>query len=369
MHVVLVMDGPIDSLSASSVSRYHISRGIDTPQSVTVLRPLFNRLLLRLNQPLQPLQIYSLTVSGLRDCNGNPIETLLSVRLALGGPPDSLNLVVNEVLFNPPPEGSDFVELYNRGPYPADLSQLYLANRNAAGMVGSSTPLAAEPLVLFPGEHLALTEDFSWLRSRYRPPDSARLLTLPVLPSYNDDAGTVVLLNTSGSVLDEVSYHENWHFPLIRDREGISLERTGFSESSSESGNWHSASSSTGHATPGYRNSQYRSDEISGAVVEVTPKAITPDNDGQDDYLRIGYRFPESGFVATVSVFDAWGRPVRLLQRNALCGTAGYFVWNGLGEYGRDLAAGMYVVLTEVFHPAGKKRQFRNVVVVARQIR
>jgi hypothetical protein len=365
--VVLVMSEPVDSAAASIAGRYRIGQGMDTPHSAIPLRPLFNRVHLRLNTPLQPLRIYMLRLSGMRDCTGDSISTLWSVRVALCGPSDSLNLVVNELLFNPPPDGYDFVELYNRGPYPADLSRLYLANRNTAGIVSNTVPLSGEPFTLFPGDHVAVSENLSWLRRRFLPPDSVRLLQLPALPSFNDDGGTVLLLNTAGRVLDEVKYSEGWHFPLIRNREGISLERIAVAGSSADAENWHSASSSTGYATPGYRNSQYWQHESGNAGVETTPKVITPDNDGSDDYARITYRFDEPGYVASITVLDASGRPVRLLQRNALCGVSGNFFWNGLGENAQSLPTGIYILHTEAFHAGGKRKKFRNVLVVARR--
>lgn len=365
--IVLVMSEPVDSTAASCAGQYRIGPGTDTPLSARPLRPLFNHVRLHLNTPLQRLRVYALHLSGIRDCNGNPINDLLPVRVALCGPADSLNLVVNELLFNPPIDGYDFVELYNRGPYPADLAQLYLANRNSAGAVSNTIPLSEGPYTLFPGNHVAVSENISWLRSHFRPPDSVRFLQAPTFPSLNDDAGTVVLLNTAGRILDEVKYSEGWHFPLIRDREGISLERISVAGSSADPGNWHSASSSNGYATPGYQNSQYWQDESGSAELEVVPKTITPDNDGSDDFARITYRFAEPGFVASITVLDASGRPVRSLQRNALCGISGSFVWNGLGEDSRPLPTGIYILHTVAFHPGGKRKNFRNVVVVARR--
>ena len=45
------------------------------------------------------------------------------------------------------------------------------------------------------------------------------------LPSFPDDEGDVMLLNFQGAVVDEVKYKDDWHFTLIDDAEGVSLER------------------------------------------------------------------------------------------------------------------------------------------------
>ena len=102
-------------------------------------------------------------------------------------------------------------------------------------------------------------------------------------------------------------------------------------------------------------------------TIKTSPDIISPDNDGMDDFLTIDYNFPEPGYVANISIFDAAGRRVRYLQRNALMGTKGYFRWDGLGEKNEKLAVGIYVIYTEVFNLQGKTKKFKNVVVLARR--
>jgi hypothetical protein len=102
-------------------------------------------------------------------------------------------------------------------------------------------------------------------------------------------------------------------------------------------------------------------------TVKITPETISPDNDGFDDFATIQYDFPAPGNVANISIFDAAGRPVRYLQRNALCGTQGFFRWDGLGDRAQPLAVGIYVLYTEVFNLDGKSKKFKNVVVLARK--
>ena len=122
-----------------------------------------------------------------------------------------------------------------------------------------------------------------------------------------------------------------------------------------------------GYGTPTYKNSQYRLDaEVKGDIT-VTPEIVSPDNDGQDDFATINYSFPEPGYVANITIFDAVGRPVRYLQRNALSGTKGFYRWDGLGEKQQKLAVGIYIIYTEVFNLKGKTKKFKNVIVLARK--
>jgi len=56
---------------------------------------------------------------------------------------------------------------------------------------------------------------------------------------------------------------------------------------------------------------------------------------------------------------------VRYLQRNAFCGSTGYFRWDGLAEKNQPLTVGIYIIYTEVFNLQGKTKKFKNVIVLA----
>jgi len=122
-----------------------------------------------------------------------------------------------------------------------------------------------------------------------------------------------------------------------------------------------------GYGTPGNKNSQYKFNEEVQGEVAVTPDIFSPDNDGNVDFATINYSFPSAGYVANITIFDASGRPVRYLQRNALSGIKGYYLWDGLGDKNRKLPQGIYIIFTEIFNKEGKKKQFKNTIVLARR--
>jgi hypothetical protein len=197
------------------------------------------------------------------------------------------------------------------------------------------------------------------------------------MPPFNDDEGNVILLNEQGAVVDDIPYKDDWHFDLISNDEGVALERINYEDTSrdnrttanidEQAQNWHSAATNIGYGTPTYRNSQFRIDATVQGAVKITPETISPDNDGFDDFATISYNFPEPGYVANITIFDAVGRPVRYLQRSALCGTQGFFRWDGLGDRAQQLPAGIYILYTEVFNLEGRTKKFKNVVVLARR--
>src|SRR5690606_34819436 len=70
-------------------------------------------LLVVLSGSLEPGILYAVSVRNVRDCNHN-LALEKSTAFAVPEPADSLDVVINEILFNPKPGGVDFVEIYNR---------------------------------------------------------------------------------------------------------------------------------------------------------------------------------------------------------------------------------------------------------------
>ena len=364
--LILSFDEPLDSMKAATVNNYNISDGVDKPIAAIALAPAFNKVSLKLHAPLIGGKTYVITVAGTTDCMGNAIASNSNVKVALNSVAESGDIIVNEILFNPPSAGSDYVEIYNRSNKIIDLKQTYISNRNAAGIVSSITQISADNYLLFPKEFMVLSNDIDWVKSTYINQNPNAFLKV-ALPVFNDDKSNVVLLNAQGNITDEVAYSDKWHFTLLDNKEGVALERIDYDGPSQSAENWHSAATSVGYGTPSYKNSQYRiSDGLQGEV-KLSPEIISPDNDGQDDFASIDYNFPTPGYLANITIFGASGRPVRYLQRNALCGTKGNFRWDGLGDKNQSLPIGIYIVFSEVFNLQGNTKQFKTAIVLARR--
>ncbi len=367
INVVLVFDEPLNSLKAATAINYSISDGIGSPASVIATAPAFSKVNLRLATPLQRNKVYTITTQNVTDCAGNTIGAKNTAKVGLSEVADSLGIIVNEILFNPPAAGSDYVELYNLSNKIVDLNQTYIANRNSSNTISSIALLSNEPYLFFPQEFLVVTENPDWVKSAYITQNPDAFIKVASMPSYNDDAGNVIVLNAQGKITDEVPYSDKWHFKLLDNKEGVSLERIDYAASSSLPDNWHSAATSVHYGTPTYKNSQFRINDGVQGEVKLSPEIVSPDNDGMDDFATIDYSFPSAGYIASITIFDANGRPVRFLQRNALCGTQGSFRWDGLGEKNQQLATGVYVVFTEIFNLAGNRKIFKTPIVVARR--
>lgn len=312
--------------------------------------------------------VYNITVGNVTDCKGNSIGSVNKTRVGLPADATAGEWIINEILFNPRSNAYDFVEFYNNSNKIFDASKLYIANRNSSGVISSIKPLSSVPFYVFPGDYIAETEDAESLAVQYlvKNPDNVLVISSP--PSFSDDEGTVVALNFQGNVVDEVRYKDDWHFKLIDNNEGVSLERIEPGGPTQDAANWTSTASTAGYGTPTYRNSQYKLLNTITATIEITPKVFSPDNDGRDDIATIQYNVSEPGYVANITIFDAAGRPVRNLVRNGSLSLTGYWNWDGLSDKGLKLPVGTYVVFTEIFNLQGKKQQFKKTVVLARRL-
>ena len=365
--IVALFDEPLDSTSASSVSNYSLTNNIAIASSIPQA-PLFNSVVLKLSNPLQKQTGYTLTASNVKDCKGNAIGVYNKAKAGLAEEAILDDVVINEILFNPKPDAFDYVEIYNGSNKIVDASKLYIANRNTSGVLASIKKLSETPFYIFPDGYIVVTEDASSLKHEYMVQKAENVLVLSSLPSFPDDKGIVVITNSQGNVVDEVSYSEKWHFALINNNEGVALERIDPNDSSQKQSNWHSAASTAGYGTPTYKNSQYKQTNSANAVIEVSPKVFSPDNDGHDDITTISCEVTEPGYVANITIFDANGRLVRYFIKNALLGLKGSWNWDGLNENGQKLPVGTYIIYAEIFNLQGKKKQFKNTVVLARRL-
>jgi len=363
--VILSFSEPIDSTKSTVTSNYTISDAIGTPISAVAISPSFDKVRLTLSAPVIRGKVYTITANNIADCSGNIIQAVKTVKFGLTNIIDSLDVVINELLFNPSPASVDYVEIYNRSNKIFDLKDLYIANRSSTtNALGSLRQLTPDNILFFPGDFYVISENGAVVKQTYMVKNPDNFINV-AMPSFPDDKGVVVLLNAQGKIVDELSYNSKWHFELIDNKEGISLERIDYNKPTQNHENWHSAASTAGYGTPSYQNSQFRTDLSVAGEVTVTPKTFSPDNDGFEDYTTINYQLSEPGYVANITIFDAGGRPVKSLAKNTTLALSGSFRWDGLDDKLNKLPVGVYIVYTEVFNLNGKKKAFKNTVVVA----
>lgn len=271
-------------------------------------------------------------------------------------PPSQGDIVINEILFNPKPGGVDFIELFNKSDRKIDLRNWKIKVDN------SIVPFPSHSLILPPDGYYVLSKDKSMIQQHYPMAHDDNFIGLN-LPNLKDDKGKIVLYNPTSFLIDSIEYNENYHFDLISNKEGVSLERINPEIPGWLKENWYSASSNSGYATPGYKNSQYLKLEFDSEFT-IAPKVITPDEDGYNDFTLFTYKFPQTGNMAEVIIFDLKGREIKRVAKNELIGPEGFFQWNGTNENGNKVIAGQYIVYCKIFKLNGETKEFKDTVVV-----
>ncbi len=367
--LLLTFSEPLDSSKAALASSYLISDEIGTALSALPIGPQYQQVTIGLGTPLALAKVYTVTATGITDCSGNAIAQANTAKVGVASPVDTSDIVINEILFNPAPAATDYVEIYNRSQKIIDLKDVYFTNRSStSGALGTLKQLSTDNLLCFPGDYYVLSASDVLVKQNYTVKSPNNFINISSTPSFPDDKGVVVLLNINGTIIDELKYDAKWHFALIDDEEGIALERIDYNKPTQNANNWHSAASTAGFGTPSYQNSQFRLDMQVQGEVTVLPKVFSPDNDGTDDFATITYQVTEPNYVANITIFDASGRVVKTLVKNATLAFIGTFRWDGLNDKMGKLPIGTYVVYTEIFNLNGKKKIFKNAVVLTRRL-
>jgi hypothetical protein len=280
---------------------------------------------------------------------------------------DSFDLIVNELLFNPYPNGYDFVELYNRSNKLIDLSTLQIANLDDSMKLRQVYQICDTMIIMKPNDYIILSQNSDDIKNRYFVKYPEKMLQLKSLPSFNDDKGNVLILDTNNKIIDHFSYSNTMHFPLLDNEEGVSLERINQHQKTNYSANWKSAASSYGYATPTYKNSQFTDINIDETEIHIEPLVFSPDNDGYNDYLKIIYNFKNSDNFGTIRIYDLSGRLVKNLVRNDLFGIEGYYIWDGTDDIGNKLQIGVYIILIEIVNTDGTLNKYKRSCTLARK--
>jgi hypothetical protein len=360
--LLLTLNQGADSVSLSTANHYQLEGRSNAVVGARAIPPLFNNIEISLHQALEPNRIYHLKASPIRGCNNSKTDSI-EIRTGLAKAPEPGDVVINEILFDPPAGGADFIELHNPSNALINVRELMIGSRNAGGGIGNTATVSDKDHHLFPGDYLLLSEDTGFVKREWPKSTKQKMIAVKSLPSLPDDKGNCMVMNKQGKVMDEFSYTDDMHYPLLSIKAGVSLERVDPQSPSSATGNWHSASSDAHHATPGFVNSQFRKlDSTDNTNIKLFPALISPNNDGQDDLLNIQYQFKETGTLLSAYVFHQNGQLLSNIIENMLCGTAGSFSWGGFDLKNNRLPEGVYVVLIETFNLNGKTQRLKKAI-------
>jgi hypothetical protein len=179
-----------------------------------------------------------------------------------------------------------------------------------------------------------------------------------------DDKGHLILYNRELEKIDEFLYNEDMHYSLLSTTEGVSLEKTAPGNSSEETVNWHSATGSSGWGTPGAQNSMFIGMPSASDKLVLSSSKISPDNDGNEDFLTIRMNLKGNGNVVSVMIFDETGNYVRKIVSNLYAGAKVSFIWDGTADDGSMVNTGIYIIFVTLYDDTGKTEQWKKVCTV-----
>lgn len=311
-------------------------------------------------------KVYTISVRNIRDCSGNTLINNVQAKFILPEKGQKGDILINEVLFNPPTYGVDFVELYNISDKYISLQNWRLGNADTTDKY-----LISKDIYIFPPKtYLILTKDKKQVKSQYPQGVDSLFLQISSFPTLNDDDGAVLLYSDANSLVDRFDYDKDFHFRLLDDRNGVSLERISFTAPTNDRQNWHSAGAPT-YGTPAYKNSQARPDNAPRMLINdcfyLENKVFTPDGDGFQDLLFIHYTCNATNVTANIFIFDAQGRKIRTLAQNQLISASGFVQWDGTDDSYQKVRVGQYAIFVEIFDLQGNLQRIQlNAVVGAK---
>ena len=328
-----------------------------------------NRVLLTFDREFAGGTRYQITVlNNIADCLGNRPPDDQVVAFGIAETPAPLDLVINEILFHPQSGGEDFVEIYNRSGKIINLRDLQLLN--TAKESGNRSQTIATDYLVFPGEFAVITDVPADILDRYTT-GGLNLFIEQDLPTLDAASGNLTL-QFAGVQIDVFDYEDSYHFPLLRDERGVSLERIDTELPTQDPDNWQSAASTVGFATPGLPNSQARGTAVGpspiSGIITLNEKTLSPDGDGFQDVLIIEYETPGPGYLLNANIFDLEGRRISVLANNELLAARGSLKWDGTTSDRSKARIGIYLIWFEIFDAEGNVMTAKEPIVVAGQL-
>ena len=292
-----------------------------------------------------------------------------------GGTPGELNsvvnlkgyernsVVINEIMFDPATNNSEFVELLNLNNDSVDIGgwQLHKSENDYQSLSDKSFMIPNGQYFVFALDSTIL-ENYGWMKYS--------LCSIANQSGFSLSAieGKLVLKDAKRNTIDSVFYSSGWHNKNIVITKNKSLERINPQFNSNHSGNWSTAVNPEG-ATPGRSNSILTQNEKLEEKISVSPNPFSPDNDGFEDFTFINYNLNQSIAQVRIKIFDSQGRLIRTLLNNQASGSSGSLIFDGLNDAGNPLRIGIYIIFFEALNEnSGVLETMKTVVVVARKL-
>jgi hypothetical protein len=368
--VMLHFSESMDSTSISSPWLYSVNNDLLHPASVDPVDPEYNRIELKYHASFKPGLKYTVFIQNtLKDCSGNSIPGSQKADFAIPESPVFFDVVINEILYHAAEGTSEFIELFNRSDKVLDLSDFTIVLIDMiTGQMKKTISMEDNPYLLFPDHYVVLTKNAKNLPQHCIDLYPSAIVEKPDLFILPDDGGIIALTDKGSQTIDEVSYNDYMHDEMLTSTDGVSLERTDANEPSGDPRNWHSAATTAGYSTPGIHNSQAKISEMEREEITLFPVMFSPDDDGVDDFVTLNLKLPEQDEMASISVYDVYGKKVKTILSGALLGSDESLLWDGRGDDDRLADMGLYIIYVELITHNGQVKKYKKVVALAKKL-
>jgi hypothetical protein len=274
---------------------------------------------------------------------------------------DRNDLIINEIMFDPDADNSEFVEFVNISGKTLNIGGWRFEDER-----GNFSRLTESNYFLEPGDYFVVAADSS-IFSNYSLSEKISIRNVSGLGLVN--TGELILLkDVRGNIIDSVWYSDRWHNRNFSSTKNISLERINPKLNGNDPANWSSSADVFG-ATPAKQNSIFTENLSSESKITVSPNPFSPDDDGFEDFTIINYELTQATSQVRVKIFDSKGRLVRTLINSQASGPSGSIIFDGLGDDGQALRIGIYIIFLEAINEgSGVVETMKTVVVVARKL-
>ena len=337
-----VVDLPI-YVTIDTIERRHVVEVLGVGSSASVQIPLSS-----LGWPGQWGSVYITIRIGRADNRGE--NDTLSARI--NTPPPTGTIVINEIMFDPWADGSDYVEIVNTGSSKVDVGGWTIEDeRGDRGVI-------PWPLVLPPGGYQVIANSMSVQKLM----DSGVPAVLSKTVNLNSTGDLVLLRSGSGFRVDEVEFQDDWHLEVVGETKGLSLEKLSPALVSNSRASWATSTDVRG-GTPGAPNSAARPVQFT-TTLAAQPNPFSTDRRERRHPAVVSFTQPFRHAIARMTVCTTQGRAILDLLNGALIGTSGGAVWDGRDGDGLPVVPGPYVIVLECVDAVSNAVHHATAVVV-----
>ena len=263
------------------------------------------------------------------------------------------NVFINEIMFNPGPNRTEWIELHNRGRTEIDLagSSLKLDHVDRARLI-SSDRLAIE------GQgYLVIAHDAVLFHETYPGFAGIAVEAMGGWERLRNSGARLLLLDAGGKTIHEAEYDEESNPDPGR---SVELVNPDF-----EPQIWGPSADPEG-STPGRRNALNVTHIPDGVSLHVANNPFSPDGDNYEDICLVTVELPASHGILHAMIFDISGRFLKTLIDQTAVASRHVFSWDGTDQHGRSLPVGPYILYVEQMLPTlDRLTASKHVVVIA----